>query len=321
MSTSRDRDPLQSRPIAVVGAGAVGCYFGGMLARAGARITFIGRPRQVDAMNRNGLSIESARFNERIPVSASTEIEAAREAAVVLVCVKTPDTEEAARSLAPHLANGALVVSLQNGVDNVDRIRAVADIDVVPAAVYVSAELTAPGTVKHAGRGDLVIGDLPPSDPGDEARPRRLEHVASLFERAAVPCRVSTNIEAELWAKLIMNCAYNAISALSRSRYGRIAENPATRAIVQQVIEEALAVARAAGVRVTDVDLAESAWRLAESMPEALSSTAQDIGRGKRTEIDSLNGFVARRGTELGIPTPVNQTLYGLVRLLEEDGL
>jgi 2-dehydropantoate 2-reductase len=320
--------------IAVLGAGAVGCYFGGMLARAGAPVTLIGRPLHVDAMSRNGLVLDSIQFHTRIPVASSTRVEAARDADLVLLSVKTPNTEETARDLVPHLRSGASVVSLQNGVDNVERIRAATTIEAIPAVVYVAAEMVAPGCVKHSGRGDLIIGD--PSRRGPTASPQpssqsggaggrdgdvrrgELERVAAVFARAGVPCKVSRNIEADLWTKLVMNCAYNAMSALSRARYGRIAANRWTRDVVRHVVEETLAVARAAGVQLDGSDLVHAAWTLGEAMPGALSSTAQDINRGKRTEIDSLNGYVARRGGELGIATPVNQTLYALVKLLEE---
>jgi 2-dehydropantoate 2-reductase len=305
-------------PIAVMGAGAVGCYFGGMLARAGAPVTLVGRPQHAEAIARNGLLLESIHFREQIPVSASADVAAVRSAEIVLLSVKTPDTEEAARSLAPHLASGAIILSLQNGVDNVERIRAAARIEAIAAVVYVAAEMTAPGCVKHSGRGDLIIGDLSLRNRSDSSRRQKIEGVAALFTRAGVPCRVSEDIEADLWTKLIMNCAYNAISALTRVRYGRIAADPQMRDVMRQVVEEALAVARAAGVRMANTGLVEAAWKLAGTMPAAISSTAQDILRGKRTEIDSLNGYVARRGAELKVPTPVNQTLHGLVKLLEE---
>ncbi len=304
--------------IAVLGAGAVGCYFGGMLARAGAPVMLIGREQHVEAMNRNGLFLDSINFQQQIPVSASTEVAAAREAEIVLLCVKTLDTEEAAKSLAPHLARGVIVASFQNGVDNVERIRVAAGIDAIPVVVYVAAEMTAPGVVKHTGRGDLIIGDLIERNQNNNHRRQELENLAALFTRAKVPCRISENIEAELWVKVIMNCAYNAISALSRARYGVIARHPLAQNVMKQVIKEAVAVARAAGVRLPDVDLVEAGGKLAETIPNAISSTAQDIVRGKRTEIDSLNGYVARRGAELGIATPVNQTLHALVKLLEE---
>jgi 2-dehydropantoate 2-reductase len=305
--------------IAVLGAGAVGGYFGGMLARAGAPVTLIGRAHHVEAIVRDGLFMEGLHFREQVPVSASTDPGAARDAEIVLLCVKTLDTETAARSLAPHLGGGAIVVSLQNGVDNVERIRAASGIEVIPAVVYVAAEMTAPGRVRHTGRGDLVIGAFPKAAPSDGLRRDDLEHLAGLFARAGVPCLVSENIEADLWTKLVMNCAYNAISALSRARYGRAVHHPWTRDLMRQVTEEVTAVARAAGVRLPEIDLVEAVWQLGEAMANALSSTAQDLARGKSTEIDSLNGYVARRGAELGIATPVNQTLYALVKLLEES--
>jgi 2-dehydropantoate 2-reductase len=117
-----------------------------------------------------------------------------------------------------------------------------------------------------------------------------------------------------------MNCAYNAVSALGRAKYGRMAQYAPAREVLRLVVEETAAVARACGVRFPDIDLALAAFRLGEAMSEATSSTAQDIARGKRTEIDSLNGFVARRGAELGIATPVNHTLHALVKLLEQAG-
>jgi 2-dehydropantoate 2-reductase len=300
--------------VAVLGAGAVGCYFGGMLARAGAPVTLIGRPPHVEALAKDGLWLEGLHFRERVPVGASASAKAARDAAVVLLAVKTLDTEEAARSLAPHLAPGAVVLSLQNGVDNVERIRAAAGIDALAAVVYVAAAMTGPGHVRHSGRGDLIVGG-PRGDRRDEAG-----RVAALFSRAGVPCAVADDVEAELWAKMAMNCAYNAVSALGRAKYGRIARDPRAREVLRRAVEETAAVARACGVRLPDADLVGAAFRLGEAMSEATSSTAQDLARGKRTEIDALNGYVARRGAELGVATPVNQALHALVKLLEGAG-
>jgi 2-dehydropantoate 2-reductase len=306
-------------PVAVMGAGAVGCYFGGMLARAGAAVTLIGRTQHVEAINQSGLLLESSRFTQYVPVSASTDVVAIRQASIVLFCVKTLDTEDAARALLPHLAPDAALVSLQNGVDNIDRIRTATGLEAIPAAVYVGAEMAAPGHVKHTARGDLILGDLSRQGRVSDEKRRRLEAISEMFHRADVPCRVSENVEGDLWAKLLINCAYNAISALCRARYGRIARHASMRDIMRQIVEEGVAVARAAGVGLAEVNYVEAAWKLAESMPGTLSSTAQDIARGKRTEIDSLNGYVARRGAELGVETPVNQTLHALVNLLEES--
>jgi 2-dehydropantoate 2-reductase len=303
--------------IAVMGAGAVGCYFGGMLARAGAPVCLIGRASHVEAMSRDGLRLSSLHGQYQIPISASTSASAAEAANLVLLCVKTLDTEEAVWSLAPHLAPGAVLASLQNGVDNAERIRSAGGIKAISAVVYVAAEMIAPGHVRHTGRGDLIVGDLWGKGGGEDLHQGELKKLAALFTRAGVPCQISENIEADLWTKLIMNCAYNAISALSRARYGRIVSNPGTRDVMRRVVEEAVAVAQAAGVRFPDVDLVEAVIKLGEAMAQASSSTAQDIARGKRTEIDSLNGYVARRGADLAVAAPVNQTLHALVKLLE----
>lgn len=304
--------------IAVLGAGAVGCFFGGMLARAGAPVTLIGRAHHVEVITRDGLGLDSMHFQQQIPVLASTDVSAAREAALVLLCVKTLDTEAAATSLAPHLAAGSVVVSLQNGVDNVERMRSATGLEAIPAAVYVAAEMTAPGRVRHTGRGDLILGDCSGRGLFSNCRRHQLDTLATLFARAGVPCRVSENIEGDLWVKLVMNCAYNAISALSRARYGRIVRHAQARDLLRQVTDEVVSVARAAGVRFPEGDLLEAVFQLGNTMAGAISSTAQDIARGKYTEIDSLNGYVARRGAELGIAAPVNQALHALVKLLEE---
>jgi len=302
--------------IAVVGAGAVGCYFGGMLARAGAPVTLIGRARHVEAINRDGLFIDSIHFKERVSISASTDIGAARDAQLVLFAVKTVDTENTAKLLAPHLSPETIVVSLQNGVDNAERIDFAAGIQVIPAVVYIAVAMTGLGQVKHSGRGDLIIGN--PS-PNYSAADSELAEVAATFTRAGVPCRISNNITVELWEKLIMNCAYNAISALSRTKYGRIARDAGAIEVMKRVVVEAVAVGKAAGVQLSADAMIAAVLKLgSEAMPEAISSTAQDIARGKPTEIDSLNGFLVRRGAELIVPAPVNETLYSLVKLLEQ---
>ncbi len=297
--------------IAVLGAGAVGCYFGGMLARSGAPVTLVGRPEHVDAIHRDGLFLDSIHFQERVDVTASTDTAAVRDAAIVLFCVKTLNTEDAARSLAPHLAAGSIVVSLQNGVDNVERIRAASGIVAIPCVVYVAAAMSGPGRIKHSGRGDLVLGPLPQNDAA--------QSVADCFTRAGVPCRISENIDGDLWAKLVWNCAGNAITALGRASYGQIARSESALQVFLAAASETMAVARASGINLPPVDLANANVKLARDLGNATSSTAQDIQRGKRTEIDSLNGYVVRRGAELGVPTPVNSTLTALIRLLEES--
>jgi len=295
----------------VVGAGAVGGYFGGLLARAGVPVAMIGRPAFVEAVKKNGLFLDTLQFQEKVSVEASADISTVRGAEVVLFCVKTTDNASTARAIAPLLSNSTLVVSMQNGVDNVEQIRSAAGINALPSVVYVAASVPEPGRVKHVGRGDLVVG------PKNE----KTERIATLFFRANVTCRISENIEGELWTKLVWNCALNAVSALGRAKYGQIAGSADAWKVVEIAVYEVLAVAKAANIHPPGLEDPKAALggalKIATQMAEALSSTAQDMNRGKLTEIDSLNGYVSRRGAELGVATPVNHALYALVKLAE----
>ena len=296
----------QHLKVAVMGAGAVGCYFGGMLARAGHDVTLIARPQHVEAIRQGGLRMETKTFDERVKLGASGDAAAVQGAQLVLFCVKSTDTEAAGAQIKPHLAPGALVLCLQNGVDNADRLRTVLPPHQVAAAVvYVATEMAGPGHVKHHGRGELVIE---PSS-GSEA-------AAQAFIAAGVPTEISGNVRGALWLKLIINCAYNAVSAIAQQPYGLNVQGEGIRDVMRDVVDECLAVAKAEGVEVPG-DVHATVAKLVESMPTQMSSTAQDLARGKRTEIDHLNGLVVRRGEALGIATPANRVLWALVKLLE----
>ena len=299
--------------VAIMGAGAVGCYFGSVLASAGANVRLIGRSSLVDAVARDGLRFESSGFTKSIAVQAATDPAGVAGAGLVLFSVKSPDTEEAARAMAPHLAPGAVVISLQNGVDNVERLRALIATVVVPAVVYVAAEIVAPGVVRHNGRGDLIVGEFGAPQAGDALIAKLPTHLTG----ANIPTRISDNVEGELWWKLILNCAYNAVSALGRSRYGPMRAMPQVRHVMADAVHEILALADAKGVRIAMPDPVEATLRFGDFMPDAISSTAQDLERGRLTEIDYLNGYVVRECEARGLPAPVNRTLLALVKLLE----
>ena len=291
--------------IAVMGAGAVGCYYGGMLARAGHAVVLIGRPQHVEAVRRDGLFLDTQSFQAHVPMQASADASGVLGAKLVLCCVKSTDTENAAVEMAPYLESDALVLSLQNGVDNAERLQALLGREVAPAVVYVATEMAGPGHVKHHGRGELVIG---PSAASDE--------LAKLFADAGVPVQVSDNVAGALWAKLILNCAYNALSAITQLPYGRLVQGEGVEAVMRDVVQECLAVAQGEGVAVPE-GMWEAVERIAQTMSAQFSSTAQDLSRGKRSEIDHLNGHVLRKGEALGIPTPVNRVLHTIVKLLE----
>jgi 2-dehydropantoate 2-reductase len=171
------------------------------------------------------------------------------------------------------------------------------------------------GHVKHNGRGDLVIGAPEGSAPA--ALQTRLEEIAAAFGAAGVPVRISDNVIGELWVKLAINCAYNALSALTHGRYGFLAAQAPALEAMRDVVSEMQAVAAAKGVRIPDADLLKTVYGVAAAMPGQTSSTEQDLSRGQLTEIDHLNGYIARQGEALGVPTPVNRTLHALVKLVE----
>jgi 2-dehydropantoate 2-reductase len=310
---------LSDSSVAVMGAGAVGSYFGGMLARAGARVTLIGRPKHAEAIRKDGLLLDTVTFKEYVAMNASADPVDVRDAQFILFCVKTLDTENAARAIAPHLSPDAIVLSLQNGVDNVVRIRAASGIDALPAVVYVAAALPEPGHVKHSGRGEWIVGEYAGAAPPSAGAKSRPERVAEICAAAGVPCHISKNIEVDQWTKMVMNCAGNAVTAIAQTSFAHVARNLDTREVLRTVINECVVVARAAGVALPDIDWTEKGLKNAETLGEATSSTAQDIARCKPTEIDSLNGYIVRRGKELGVPTPVNMALFALIKLIEES--
>ncbi len=291
--------------IAVMGAGAVGCYYGAMLARAGHEVTLIGRARHVAAVRERGLLIEIGGETSAVPMAATTEADGVAGAELVLFCVKSGDTEAVGRQIAPHLRDDVTILNLQNGVDNADRLRPLVGGTVVPVAVYVATAMAGDGHVRHHGRGDLLIGAC-----------AMAQRIATEFGAAGIPTRVSDTPLDALWGKLFVNCAYNALSALTQLPYGPMVALPGVREAMSDVVAECVAVARALGVGVAP-DVLEQVLGVAQTMAGQRSSTAQDLAAGKPTEIDHLNGLVVRRGEALGIPTPVNRLLHTLVKAAE----
>jgi len=284
-----------------------------MLARAGAPVPMLGRPSRpsahLQAMQQSGLRIDSFRLDERVSVETSSRPEVVAEADLVLFCVKSMDTVDAAMQIAPHIRGGTVVLDLQNGVDNPDKLRQ-AGLDPIIAVVYVAAAIETPGEVKHRGRGDLTVGH--PSRPDDVAR------ISGWLGRAGIPCRVSDDVEAELWFKLVLNSMANATSALTDATYRSLADFEPTWEVALDVAREGVAVARKVGHDLELDEVIRRGLEVCHAVGAATSSTQQDMARGRPTEIDALNGYIARRGAELDVPTPTNRILWALVKLREQ---
>jgi 2-dehydropantoate 2-reductase len=303
--------------IVVVGAGAVGSFFGAMLARAGHQVTLIGRPAHVLAIETHGLQLDLAKATavESVRIPATTDLAVLRQADLVLFCVKSTDTAAVAHSMAAHVAPQAIIMSLQNGVENSALIASELPNPVIPSVVYVATEISAPGCVKHHGRGELVIGSMQLTRL--DKTPQALADIVALFASAQVPVQISQEVMVDLWSKLLINCVFNAISGLAQTSYGKLAAVESIQTTQTALLREVIAVARADGTHLDEVSAMQAVAKITQTMAGQKSSTAQDMARQKPSEIDHLNGFVVRRGQALGVPTPVNQALYALVKLVE----
>ena len=288
-----------------------------MLARAGHRVTLIGRPAHAQAIKRDGLKLDLAKSPriETVQIEASSEFSSLQTADLVLFCVKSSDSASVALQIDPYLAPHALIMSLQNGVENAALIAQQIPHAVIPCVVYVASEITAPGCVKHHGRGDLVIGTMQPSRLIDPQK--TLQEIVELFGSAQVPVQISQNVMAELWSKLMINCAFNAISGLAQIQYGKLAALASVRSTQTALVKEVIAVAHADGIHLSEAIALQAVEQISVTMGSQKSSTAQDMVRSKPSEIDHLNGFIVRRGQALGVATPVNQALFALVKLVE----
>jgi len=290
--------------VAVMGAGSVGCYYGAMLALAGHHVVLVGRVPFVEAVSHNGLILEKAGERLIAQIEASTDPSAVAGAGMVMVCVKSGDTEQAGHDIAPYLDPACRVLSLQNGVSNAETLADILGRPVFPVAVYVASRMNGAGVVRHEGRGDLELS-------GQGA-----EDIAEILNAAGVETRVCEDVMRSLWAKLVVNCAINPLSAITRLPYGKMAAQGGVSQLMEDIAREALCVARAEGISVPDSVL-ETIRTIPVSMAGQFSSTAQDLMRGKRTEIDFLNGEIVRRASRLGIDVPINRTLTLLVKSAE----
>ena len=291
--------------IAVLGAGAVGSYYGGRLAEAGHDVTLVGRRSHVDAIRAAGLTIESkvsgpSTSNPEVSETLQTD----SDPELVLLTVKAFDTAGAARSINELSTPPKAVLSLQNGVDNHAAAAEVLDgVDVYPTVVYVAVGLAAPGVVTHHARGEIVL-------------PEELGGLVSVFEDAGIPASTTDNIIGMLWNKLLLNASLNALSMITDTSFGQLASSPDGRWVVRSAVEEAVAVAKSMGIDIGVSDPAAVVLKTAESLGAGMSSMWQDHQAGKKIEIDALNGVVVRGGREHGVPTPVNATLYAAASLI-----
>src|SRR5918999_30388 len=295
----------------VVGAGGTGGYFGGLLARAGHDVTFVARGAHLEALRARGLTVESRLAGTfTLPVRATEDPGELGPVDLVLFCVKTYDTDAAAESVRPLIRPQTMLLSLQNGIDNEDRIaRTTGHSSGVGAAAYVVSAIKAPGVVAQtAGPGRIVLGDL---DGGASARTERLRDV---LQEAGIAAELHPDIRVVLWQKFLFICAFSGVTALTRLPIGTVLADPATHDLFRGTSEEVEAVARAEGVGLPD-DFVERALETAAAVePWGRGALYGDLAGGRRLELESLNGAVVRRGREHGVEAPLNFAIYAALR-------
>jgi len=303
-----------NQKIYVLGAGAVGCYFGGMLARAHHDVTFIARPERATALNESGLQMDCKAFHETIAVKASSDLAILSDADLVLLSVKSLDTERTLAEIKSILPSKAVILSLQNGVANIDIATNIFVNPVYAAVVYVAAGMIDQRTMKHHGRGELLIGDPSNTVPSGDLG---LAEICQLFEGAKVPCSVAPQIKRDMWLKFLVNCSFNAISGIGQIAYGEMVKSPGIVKLIEEITKEFLAIAELEDVNITMSEALAANASIASTMATQVSSTAQDLARGKMTEIDFLNGYIVELGKRHGITTPYNESVHALVKMME----
>ena len=302
---------MQTLRLAVMGTGAVGGYFGALLARAGHDVTFIARGAQLDALRGHGLAILGPHGDFSLErVSATDDPSTIAPVDVVLFCVKLYDTESAAYQIKPLLARGGVCISLQNGVDAQDRLAPILGRQqVMGGLAFVSGVIEAPGVIRTTSQmSGLRFGET------DGSRSPRALAFEAACRAAGFDAEAVTDIRATQWQKFVGLCTNAALSCLVRKPAGVVYHDADLIPIARAAFDEVAAVARAQNITMPE-DVAEQALRMHQSFPPKMyASMYHDLARGRRLELDSLSGVVVQRGRELGVPTPVHAMAYACLK-------
>jgi 2-dehydropantoate 2-reductase len=292
----------------IVGAGAMGCLFAAQLKRAGFQITLLEKAHEVvDSINTQGIFVEGVRGHYHVMVPATSD-RAPHQPDLVIICVKSYNTREAGETLRPWLQPDAPILTLQNGVGNIEMLQDVFGEERVLGGVTAEgATVLGPGKIRHAGQGETIVG-----------QGKATEDIVSVFEKAGFNIRAVDEIHPFIWGKLVINVGINALAAVTRLKNGRLPELKGTRSVMEALVSEAAAVLKAKNIALPYPDPVGRVVEVCRATGGNVASMLQDVLNKKRTEIDSINGAVVREGVALGIRTPVNSTLTALVQAIEQ---
>ena len=297
----------------IVGPGAMGCLFAGHLKKAGHQVVILDyKKERVNHINGNGISLEGVGGNFNVQVTAVTG-KPSRKFDVVLICVKAYQTDEVARTISSWLDPNVMVLTLQNGLGNLEILKkALGNERVLGGVTAEGATLLGPGHVRHAGRGPTVIGPAG-SDDGPAA------NIVSAFADAGFDVRAVDEVEDLIWGKLIVNVGINALAAITKLKNGRLPDIDGTRQVMKEAVLEAVRIADVKGIKLPYPDPIERVLEVCRGTADNIASMLQDVLAQRATEIRFINGAIVSEGRRLGIPTPVNFTLSCLVEALQES--
>ncbi len=301
--------------IAIVGAGAVGGYFGGLLARAGNEVTLLARGQHLDAIRRNGLEVRSSKGNFTVPVHATDDPADAGPVDLAILAVKTYQNAVAIPSIAPLMGAATSVVTLQNGVEAYKEVgRAYGTEHVLPGAAYIETHVAAPGVVEQVGDVvRIVFGEV------DGSTTRRAQDILDTFKAADINVELADDVLKALWTKFIFIATLAGVTSTSRASMAPLLADSESRKMVLACLREIEAVGRAERVALDD-DVVEKIMAYMESTAKDLhASMHTDLELGRPLELEALNGSVVRLGREHGVSTPVNDVLYSLL-IVHKDG-
>lgn len=296
--------------IIIVGAGSIGSLFGALLSKKNT-VILVGRTPHITAIQRNGLNISGkTHFHVNLlAVDSITDISIPVN--LIILTVKSYDTETAIRQIISLIKEDTLVMSLQNGLDNIEKMRYIIDKNRIVAGITThGAILTRPGVINHTGIGKTILGVI------DNSQSKQLENITNLFNESGIETQASNDIIKEIWAKAIINSSINPLTAFFTCKNGYLLENPLLEKIVENICEESTCIAQAEGILLTTSAMIQQTKEVIKDTVNNYSSMLQSVLQGKKTEIESINGKLLTIGKQHGMDTSLNEILVEFITSL-----
>jgi 2-dehydropantoate 2-reductase len=301
--------------IVIVGPGAMGSLFAAFLSKSKEEVWLLDKDKsRADKIRQLGIIVQGVSGNWQAKVPCATDAKEIQTADLIIICVKSYDTKQAIMEVKPLISDSTQILTLQNGLGNIEIISEVAGAEkVIGGVTNQGATLLEAGHIRHAGKGENVLGRI------DGKIPVQLRSIREIFNKVGLETRISRDIKGLLWSKLIINAGINALTAITRLNNGRLVEFEGTRRILREAVTEAVKISKRKRIKLIYDDPLVKVEAVCEATSLNISSMLQDVLKKRRTEIDFINAVIVRYGQELGIPTPVNSVLTDLIKSIEQS--